>query len=256
MSPSFGDNDCADLMYNDTINDTQYGPVPDDVTLDRERELRRQLELVAQDISFFEVAVGYEILDPRYKLLMQFADKYFANMNAEDFFINNLDCARDGGDNVSASSSDSSSARVLAPLNATESRIIEQAKKRFMDLHLYQKFHASNNDHERILAPNAVDLQLRNGSVVTLKKVRKGKDVTSWEDANIDSETCTSTSLMCASIVSRSIRARDEKVPCSKVASSPSSIPLHCLFHFHAARPLNYLRREAMLSSDPVCMCP
>ena len=237
MSPSFGDDDCADLMYNDTINDTQYGPIPDDVTLDRERELRRQLELVAQDISFFEVAVGYEILDPRYKLLMQFADKYFANMNAEDFFINNLDCARDGGDNVSASSSDSSSARVRAPLNATESRIIEQAKKRFMDLNLFGEFHASDIDHERDLAPYAVDLQLRNGSVVTLTKVRKGKDVTSWEEANIDSETCTSTSLVCmhiASIVSRSMCTRDEKAPCSNVAvftlvdSSPLSLSFSC----------------------------
>ena len=224
-------------MYNDTINDTQYGPIPDDVTLDRERELRRQLELVAQDISFFEVAVGYEILDPRYKLLMQFADKYFANMNAEDFFINNLDCARDGGDNVSASSSDSSSARVRAPLNATESRIIEQAKKRFMDLNLFGEFHASDIDHERDLAPYAVDLQLRNGSVVTLTKVRKGKDVTSWEEANIDSETCTSTSLVCmhiASIVSRSMCTRDEKAPCSNVAvftlvdSSPLSLSFSC----------------------------
>ena len=237
MSPSFGDDDCADLMYNDTINDTQYGPVPDDVTLDRERELRRQLELVAQDISFFEVAVGYEILDPRYKLLMQFADKYFANMNAEDFFVNNLHCARDGGDNVSASSSDSSSARVRAPLNATESRIIEQAKKRFMDLNLFGEFHASDIDHERDLAPYAVDLQLRNGSVVTLTKVRKGKDVTSWEEANIDSETCTSTSLVCmhiASIVSRSMCTRDEKAPCSNVAvftlvdSSPLSLSFSC----------------------------
>ena len=237
MSPSFGDDDCADLMYNDTINDTQYGPIPDDVTLDRERELRRQLELVAQDISFFEVAVGYEILDPRYKLLMQFADKYFANMNAEDFFVNNLHCARDGGDNVSASSSDSSSARVRAPLNATESRIIEQAKKRFMDLNLFGEFHASDIDHERDLAPYAVDLQLRNGSVVTLTKVRKGKDVTSWEEANIDSETCTSTSLVCmhiASIVSRSMCTRDEKAPCSNVAvftlvdSSPLSLSFSC----------------------------
>ena len=188
----------ADLKYNDTLNDIRYGQVvPDNETLDRERELREQLEDVAHNIDMFLVNVGYEILDPRWELLEQFANKYFTNINAEDFFVS-LECARNRG-NASSSLTDHGSTFAHATPNATDSRLIEQAEKRFMDLHLFGKFHDGISDHERNYAPNAIDLQLRNGSVVTLRKDQRhgpNKDVPSWEVANIDQDTCTSTFLV------------------------------------------------------------